>query len=195
MGHGPMGHGPELDPGLSRGDEPDRSRRLFLAAALTVSGGLVSCGFRLRGARELPFDTLYLGFPPNSPFGAELARNLRAGTRTQVVADRDKAQAVLEVLGETREREVLALNAQGRAREFQLRLRLAFRLHDGKGREFIPPTTLSAQRDVSFNDAQVLAKESEEALLYRDMQTDLVQQLLRRLAAAKADATAYATEG
>ncbi|MFN0162016.1 MAG: LPS assembly lipoprotein LptE, partial [Burkholderiales bacterium] len=34
-----------------------------------------------------------------------------------------------------------------------------------------------------FNDTQVLAKESEEALLYRDMQTDMVQQVLRRLAA------------
>jgi len=31
----------------------------------------------------------------------------------------------------------------------------------------------------------VLAKESEEALLYRDMQSDLVQQILRRLAAIK----------
>ena len=179
-----------LDPRLRGDDEPaDRSRRARLIAALALSGGLVACGFRLRGARELPFETIYLGFPPNSPFGTELARNIRAGTRTRVIEQRDKADAVLEILSELREREVLALNAQGRAREFQLRLKLAFRLTDTRGREFIAPTTLGAQRDVSFNDAQVLAKESEEALLYRDMQTDLVQQLLRRLAAAKPDAT------
>lgn len=162
-------------------------RRALLTAALVLP--LAACGFKLRGARDLPFETIYLGFPPNSPFGTELARNIRAGTRTRVIEQRDKAEAVLEILGETREREVLALNAQGRAREFQLRLKLAFRLTDNKGREFIAPTQLGAQRDVSFNDAQVLAKESEEALLYRDMQTDLVQQLLRRLAAAKPDAT------
>jgi LPS-assembly lipoprotein len=38
---------------------------------------------------------------------------------------------------------------------------------------------------VSFNDAQVLAKEAEEQLLFRDMQNDMVQQILRRLAAAQ----------
>ena len=39
-------------------------------------------------------------------------------------------------------------------------------------------------RDISFND-QVLAKEAEEVLLYRDMQTDMVQQIVRRLSAAQ----------
>ena len=41
------------------------------------------------------------------------------------------------------------------------------------------------KRDISFNDAEVLAKEAEEALLYRDMQLDAVQQLVRRLQAAR----------
>ena len=47
------------------------------------------------------------------------------------------------------------------------------------------PRLLRAQRDISINDSQVLAKQSEESLLYRDMQTDLVQQLLRRIAAVR----------
>jgi LPS-assembly lipoprotein len=156
----------------------------MLALALALAG----CGFKLRGAQQLPFETIYLGFGPNSSLGAELARNIRLATSTRIVADRTQAQAVLDVLGEAREREVLSVSAQGRAREFQLRLRLRFRLHDGKGREFIAPTQIAVQRDVSFNEAQVLAKESEEALLYRDMQTDVVQQLLRRLAAVRVDA-------
>jgi len=153
--------------------------------AAVFSLGATACGFRLRGSTTLPFDTIYLGFAPNSALGAELARNIRASTQTQVITQRTQAQAQLEILGESREREVLALNAQGRVREFQLRLVLTFRLTDKSGRELIGPTALKAQRDVSFNDAQVLAKESEEALLYRDMQTDLVQQLLRRIAAVQ----------
>ncbi len=160
------------------------SRWFILSLALIVT----SCGFKLRGAQPLPFETIYLGFAPNSSLGAELARNIRAATSTRVVADRAQAQAVLDVLGEAREREVLSVSAQGRAREFQLRLRLQFRLHDGKGREFIAPTQIAVRRDISFNEAQVLAKESEEALLFRDMQTDVVQQLLRRLAAIRPDA-------
>ena len=96
---------------------------------------------------------------------------------------------MLDILGEAREQDILSLNAQGRAREYTLRYKLSFKVSDGKGREFIPATQIAVQRDISYNESEVLAKESEEALLYRDMQTDLVQQILRRLAAVKIDAT------
>ena len=80
---------------------------------------------------------------------------------------------------------MLTLNAQGRAVEYSLRDRLRFRLLDAQAREVIEATEVLVQRDISFNDSQRLSKESEEALLYRDMQSDLVQQLLRRVAAAR----------
>jgi LPS-assembly lipoprotein len=159
-----------------------------LVVALLIAVGLSACGFHLRGARALPFTTIYLS-APNSSLSAELARNIRVGTSTHVVPDRAGAAAVLDILGETRDREILSLNAQGRAREYTLRYRLSFKVHDGKGHDFIPATEIAVQRDISFNESEVLAKESEEALLYRDMQSDLVQQILRRLAAVKADAT------
>ena len=160
-----------------------------LVAALLLAVGLSSCGFKLRGARTLPFETIYLSAGANSALNAELARNIRVGTSTKVVPERTAAAAVLDILGETRDREILSLNAQGRAREYTLRYRLSFKVHDGKGHDFIPATEIAVQRDISFNESEVLAKESEEALLYRDMQTDLVQQILRRLAAVKPDAT------
>ena len=159
--------------------------RLRLLAALPLAAALAGCGFRLRGERTLPFESIYLGFPPNSPLGAELARSIRAGTPTRVVTDPARAQAILEVLGEAREREVLAINAQGRTREYQLRLRFAFRVHDGRGGEYVAPSTVAIQRDIAFNEAQVLAREAEEAVLFREMSADLVQQVLRRLAAAQ----------
>lgn len=167
------------------GVEPTANSRRTLLFAAGASTLLAACGFRLRGERTLPFDTIYLGFPPNSALGAELARSIRAGSSTQVVEDRAKAQAILEVLNESREREVLAVNAQGRTREYQLRLRFAFRVHDGKGGEYVPPSTVAIQRDIAFNEAQVLAREAEEAVMFREMGYDLVQQVLRRLAAAQ----------
>ena len=39
--------------------------------------------------------------------------------------------------------------------------------------------------DVPAPSVALWAKEAEEALLYRDMQTDIVQQLMRRLAAVR----------
>jgi LPS-assembly lipoprotein len=49
----------------------------------------------------------------------------------------------------------------------------------------IEETEVAQQRDISFSEAAVLSKEAEETLLYRDMQSDIVQQLLRRMAAVK----------
>ena len=80
---------------------------------------------------------------------------------------------------------MVGLNASGQVRELQLRLRIRFKLRASDGRELIPDTELLQQRDISYNETIALAKEAEEALLYRNMQTDLVQQLLRRLAAVK----------
>jgi LPS-assembly lipoprotein len=163
--------------------------RRALVAAVVLAVGLSACGFKLRGARTLPFPTIFLSAGTNTALSAELARNIRVGTSTMVVTDRACAAAVLDILSEIRDREILSLNAQGRAREYTLRYRLSFKVHDGKGKDFIAPVEIAVQRDIAFNESEVLAKESEEALLYRDMQTDLVQQILRRLAAVKADAT------
>ncbi len=91
----------------------------------------------------------------------------------------------LEVLADLKDKIILALNTQGRVREYQLRQRFAFRLVSKSGQEVMPSTEILLRRDLAFDDTQLLAKQQEEILLYRDMQNDLVQQLMRRLAAAR----------
>jgi LPS-assembly lipoprotein len=81
----------------------------------------------------------------------------------------------------------VAINAQGRATEYQLRLRIRFRVLDRDALELIAPTDLLARRDITFNESDLLAKESEEGLLYRDMQSDLVRQMVNRLSAMRLD--------
>ena len=146
---------------------------------------LSACGFQLRGTAALPFETIYI---PNTSGGValDLKRNIQSGTRTRVVEDPKSAQALLDLSGETKFRNILSLSGAGRVRELQLVLRVNLRVHDGKGGEFVPLTTLSITRDLTYNDTDVLAKEAEEAAIYREMQTDLVQQILRRLSAAQA---------
>jgi LPS-assembly lipoprotein len=79
----------------------------------------------------------------------------------------------------------LSLTGTGAVSEFRLRYLVTFRLHDRKGGDYVPASTIELTRDVTFNDAEVLAKDTEEQLLYRDMQSDMVQQIMQRLAAAK----------
>ncbi len=153
---------------------------LLLAFALVLS----ACGFQMRGTAALPFDTLYI---PNTTGGValDLKRNILGGTRTKVVDTPEAAQALMVLSGETKFRNILSLSGAGRVRELQLVLRVNLRVHDGKGGEFLPLTTLSITRDLTYNDTDVLAKEAEEASIYREMQADLVQQILRRLSAAQ----------
>lgn len=160
---------------------PFTARRLLLAgAALALAG----CGFQLRGSADLPFRTLFAVFPPGSTTAAEFARMLRGGS-TRVVDRPQDAEARLDVLEERREKEIVGFSGTGRPREYQIRLVFTFRVVDAQENELMPATQLILRRDITTTDTQYVAKEQEEALLYRDMQRDLVQQLLRRLAAAR----------
>ena len=161
-------------------------RRSLLAGAAAAL--LAGCGFQLRRAPDFVFDSIAINAAANSPLAGELRRSLAADGRVRVLpagADAAQAGVVLEIPTELREKVVVGLNASGQVREFQLRTRIHLRLRTGQGKELVPDTELLQQRDISFNEAAVLAKEAEEALLYRDMQTDLVQQIMRRLAAVR----------
>ena len=154
---------------------------LLAATVFTVAG----CGFQLRGQATLPFNTLYVQAAALSPFALQLKRVVQSGSSTKIIDQRENAEAILQILQEAQEKEILSLGAGGRVREFQLRYRVQFRLTDEKNREHIPATEIILRRDYSFNDEQALSKEAEEAALYRDMRSDAVNQMVRRLQASK----------
>ena len=159
---------------------------LLLATAMATS--LTACGFHLRGsdgAYNMPFTSIYLGFPDTSPLGNELKRNLRAGDRVVIATKPEGAQARFEVVSEARNKAILSLNNLGRVREYLLTYTLVFQVRDAAGNVLLGPTEITLRRNLAFSEEILLAKEGEEALLYRDMQSDLVQQIMRRLAALK----------
>jgi LPS-assembly lipoprotein len=156
--------------------------------ALALAASLSACGFQLRGSNgsyNLPFHSLYLTFADNSALGTELRRNLRATDQVTLADQPEQAEAQFVVLGESRNKSILSLNSLGRVREYLLSYTLSFTVRDARGNVLLAPTEITLHRNMSFDETQVLAKESEEALLYRDMQSDLVQQIMRRLAAIK----------
>ena len=161
-------------------------RRRLLGSALAATVALLSgCGFHLRGPQALDFATVHINVPEQSEFGAQLRRLIATTGTTRVEEDAARAEARLQILANDRGREILSLTGAGKVREYQLVQALRFQLLDRAGKALIPPTGLSARREYTFDDSQVLGKEQEEALLYRDMQNDLVQQLMRRLGAAR----------
>lgn len=165
-------------------------RRTLIALVLLAT--LSACGFKLRGPQTLPFATLYLEMNTYTDLAAAIKRQVGTSNSTRVVSTLDEAEVRLVVLRDTKDKHILSLSSTGTVREYELRQRFAFRLMDKKGGEIMPLNEIYIFRTISFATGQELAKEQEEALLYRDMENDLVQQLMRRLASAKMNAAAAA---
>jgi LPS-assembly lipoprotein len=159
-----------------------------IGATVAMLGALSACGFQLRKAPDLPFKTVYTNIADTSLFGQLLKRNLKSIGNLQIISDVreiERADVILEILQELQEKVILSRTSTGTVREFTLRLRVNFRLRTRNGDELIPDTEIVQEREISFSETAALSKESEEQLLYRDMRSDLVQQLIRRLAAAR----------
>lgn len=160
--------------------------RRRLGAAVLAAGLLAGCGFKLRGNQVFAFKRIAIMPNPGGAIARELRRSF--GPDVQVLAPDEpvsSAQVVLTVSDESREKVVVGVNGSGQVREFQLRMRVRLRLTTAQGNELTEDAEISQQRDISYNETAALAKETEMALLFRDMQSDIVQQILRRLAAVK----------
>ncbi|MBP8087610.1 MAG: hypothetical protein KAY15_02430 [Polaromonas sp.] len=166
-------------------------QRRHLVQSLAATGVLLvtaGCGFRLRGTPNFAFKSIYVNIPDGSSLGSDLKRALAANSALQVITDPQKmlqAEVILDALADQREKTVIGSSSAGQVREFQLRLRFSFKLRTPQDKELIEQAEILQQRDISYNESAALAKEAEEALLYRDMQSDLVQQIMRRLAAIR----------
>jgi LPS-assembly lipoprotein len=152
-------------------------------AAFALSIGLFACGFHLRGEAHYSFATLFLNPTPALPLTTELKRSLEGVGSAKLVASVAGAEAILEVNSvETATDPVLVGWRQGG--------RIP---SDQTGP--VPPTTTTARigyrppvlvrRSYTYSDTEALAKEAQEQRLWREMQTDSVQQIVRRLQAAK----------
>jgi len=156
--------------------------------ALVLAAGLAACGFQLRGTAAYSFESVFVSAPAAPSLASELNRAIASGSSARLAPTAESAQVVLELPSVLDDKEVLSLTAGGSVREYQLITRIAFRLHDKQGNDWLPPGEIVIRRSYTFNETQVLARDLQEQRLRRDMQTDVVQQLVRRLQAAKGPA-------
>lgn len=162
-----------------------QTRRALLSAAgagLLLSG----CGFRLRGHFQAPFETLYLQMRENTRFSGLLKRMIESGSNIRCVKNPNEAEAVLELINQRRDREVLSISDSGRAREYELTLTIEFRVTSTYDDfTYVELTQLVAHRDITYSESEFLSREKEEEVLYRDMENDLIAQMIRYLEASR----------
>jgi len=160
------------------------TRALLLLTVLT----LAACGFHLRGSTsqdvQFAFKSLYLKAPGETPFVTDLRRALDANGIVPTAVP-EQAELVLEVLSEQTSKHILSLSGSGRVREYELRYRVSLRAYDAQRIDWLPADDVQLTRLLTFDDEQLLAKEQEEAQLYKDMRADAVAQTVRRLGRAK----------
>ena len=159
--------------------------QLLLAAIFAAV--LTGCGFQLRGtlSGNLPYKTMMIALPDTSEVRVWLERYINAAGSTEIIDDPKLADATFQQLSDSRIKTILSVNAQGRVREYRLQLNYRFRVVNAKGQILVPPNDVSLSRDITFDDSNVLAKDLEESLLWRDMNNDLVNQIMRRLSIIK----------
>ena len=150
---------------------------------------LTACGFKLRGQiSPLPFKSMYVTAPDGHTIGMEMERLIKNSSTTKLATTRAEAEATLDIISAVNERAILSLSGSGRVRDFNLIYRVIYRVLDQRGIEIVPNTEIALTRILPFLDAQILAKEGEEQLLVKEMQSDALQQIIWRLSAYKAPA-------
>lgn len=164
-----------------------QKRTLLAAMALTPLLG--ACGFRLRGVPNFVFRSIYVQAGRGSPVGTLLRRNLESSSdKLTVVKDPDSpdtAEVICQVISELQQRVIIGSNVAGQVREIELRLLVNFSLRTPGGDAVIEPTEIRQIRNVTYNETNALSKAAEEEMLNKDMRNDIVQQIIRRLAAVK----------
>ena len=154
----------------------------WLSGLLTLAV-LAACGFQLRGEHPVPFRTVAVQTSGYSELAEQLRRALREQGQAQVVADVTQAEAVVVLLKDSQEKNIISIDVSGRAREFELVRKLEYVVRLPNVEDPLMPLVVVAKRDLTYSDNQLLAKTIEEQQLYRDMQQDMIRQILRRMQA------------
>jgi len=173
--------------GLRLRGSDERAFRSVVARliGLALSGALVACGFHLRGEAHYPFETMFLSAPPALPISIELKRSLSGIGSAKLVEKAPDAQVVLDIVSVEDNKQILSLSGGGKVSEFLLIKRVLVRVHDNDGNDWLPTSEVLVRRSYTYSDTEALAKEAQEQRLWREMQTDAVQQIVRRLQAAR----------
>jgi len=152
--------------------------------ALAPIGGLVACGYRLRGMVDLSFKVIAITGSPSPPLRADLQTAILTGTDAKVAINPKDADLILDIISDINGREILAYNSNGQVSAYRLNIRVGFRAYDVAGADVVPEAEIYMTRDMDFSVSTVLATDVQMQQFLSLMRRDLAVQILRRVAAS-----------
>jgi len=164
----------------------NKLKLLIIVTALAVVSG---CGYRLAGKADLDpvFESTHVSYQGRGHAMAELIEKQLEVNQYQLVSA-EKATALLEVLYETTDREILSVDEDGKVREYELILSVGVDVKDSEGRKLMRNQEIRLTRDFLFDINDVLGKGSEEQAIYQEMRADAARLILYRLQAVSLEA-------
>ncbi len=156
---------------------------MFRSIFLCVLFFLTSCGFQLRGAAPLspPLQELYI--QTTDPYG-QLTHNLHEYLRmsgVHLTSTPDEATAVLVILSENENQELLSVSGSQQTRQYNLILSVSFEVTTSKGVLLVPPQVVTETRTLTTLSDQILGGSNEQTTLYQQMRQAIVYDMVNRL--------------
>jgi outer membrane lipopolysaccharide assembly protein LptE/RlpB len=149
---------------------------------------LAGCGFQPRGVAERAdlsaLSPLYVqGLPLSDNFSRVLRKRL-TDAQVRLASTRGEATQVLHLFGRDQSKRVQSIDARGKSLEYELTEAVSFSL--GETRDDFDKTQaprITIRRAQTNPQTETLARQIEERELRRQMQREMADRLLRRLAA------------
>ena len=158
-----------------------RIKLLFLVIAITLS----SCGFKLKGSYEIPYQTIYLQAAEESRVGRIIKRKIQRKSNIEIVQTLSAAEATINILEEVSTRAVAVLSNVGSVDEYELIYTVRYRIGPGQNSSSMQEGQIVLRRKITHSDLDIAAKSNEEDVLINDMASEAATGILVRLSRAK----------
>ena len=152
-------------------------------AAVAVLMLACGCGFHLRSwDLQESLESAYV----ESASRHDLTEPLRRALRQAGVAlaeDAASADMVIQLLNEREQRRSASVSGTARVTQYEMIYGVRYRVTDGGGTVLVPTQWVDRLEVYSVDRNNIVGSSEEQSLLQREMREDILQQILRTLAA------------
>ena len=158
-----------------------RIKLLFLIVVITLS----SCGFKLKGSYEIPYQTIYLQAAGESRVGRIIKKKLQRRPNIEIVQTLSAAEVAINILEEASTRTVAVLSNAGSVDEYELIYTIRYKIELSENSSSSVERHIVLRRKITHSDLDIAAKSNEENSLIDDMASEAATSILVRLSREK----------
>ena len=147
---------------------------------IILSTSIISCGYQLRNAPEINFDSISIN-GGSSGFIKILKKKFK---QSGIQINSEDSELILDIVNDIFSKKILSLSSSGKVKEYQIIYKVSFRTKQ-KNTAWSSPITIETMRDYTYDDKNINAKTKEEARLIIGMQEQLIRRMVTQISVSK----------